>query len=252
MNDIEFEKRLKERVVVAHSNTPISSSLSRAKYVYKKPINKIEFNPNTILLDLSNFNITDLNFIKDFKSLKKLALPNNNIEDASILEGTDIDALNIRMNKVKVLPVMYDLKKIDISYNLIEDEEFKKFKFYYSLNVLYASSINITVASIPIINGMFLLNELILRGNFLKSDTELIDIDRLEFMEKLSLRKTGITDIVLTKDCKIIDLDIAYTNISKDRIINLVNMMPNLKTLWLSRDQGIEFNDFIRFNVKFV
>jgi len=187
---IKLEKTFNVKLIeYQHDNNNMEIDFHPINYNGEISFSRNEKN-EILSLNLSNLQITDLSFIKDFPNLIALNLMSNKIIDVSYLEGlNNLTYINFNSNLIKDIQVLKNLKAlkyVDFRNNKINDlsplENLTSLIFLYLWN-----------------------NEI----------TDISSLKNLENLEKLDLGNNNISNInVLAKLNKIVNLDIGKTKIT--------------------------------------
>src|SRR5699024_1412844 len=175
--------------------------------------------------EYSDYVIIDITPLKNMKSLKKLHLSSNKIENFSALaELTQLEELYLRRNSLDKLPNeikhLTKLKVLDVNSNSFKDVE--PLKGLTSLEKLYIG--DTTVTDFSPLRNLTSLTELYMRN----TNTELKDISFLEELDNLT----------------ILDITIGY-RATEDKVdASPINHLKNLEEL-IVIDSNIDNLEFI-------
>ncbi len=184
---------------------------------------------NIVGLNLSNNQISDIESIKELKSLQKLDLSDNQISDIeSIKELKSLQKLDLSDNQISDIESIKELKslqKLDLSRNQISD--IKSIKELKSLQTLYLWSNQIS--DIKSIKELKSLQTLYLWSNQI---SDIKSIKELKSLQTLYLSRNQINDIESIKELKSLqELDLSDNQISD---IESIKELKSLQELDLS------------------
>lgn len=187
---------------------------------------------NVTILDLSNSDFPDYQFLEDFSDLEELNLSSSGITDTSVLSGlTKLQRLSLSssgildISPIKCLPKLWLL---DVSCTAI-DFDFQGWTCKDTLEVLYISSTETST-----LTGISSLSQLLELRCCNIPATDFSDLSALENMENLNLSQTTLEDLaVLSGMAKLRILDISTTNVQDFSTITAENF-PKLTTLSVS------------------
>ncbi len=187
---------------------------------------------NIVGLNLSNNKISDIESIKELKSLQELNLSNNEISDIeSIKELKSLQTLSLWSNQISDIESIKELKslqKLDLSNNKISDiESIKELKSLQELDLSRNQ-----ISDIESIKELKSLQKLDLSNNKI-SDIE--SIKELKSLQELDLSRNQISDIESIKELKSLqELDLLDNQISD---IESIKELKSLQKLALSNNK---------------
>lgn len=232
---IEEEDRVSRLNGLQHAVNLEELVINRNHIENVKPLKKLtklhtlnlsfEVDEDRSYIEYSDYVITDITPLKNMKSLKKLHLSSNKIENFSALaELTQLEELYLRKNSLDKLPNeikhLTKLKVLDVNSNSFKDVE--PLKGLTSLEKLYIG--DTTVTDFSPLRNLTSLTELYMRN----TNTELKDISFLEELDNLT----------------ILDITIGY-RATEDKVdASPVNHLKNLEEL-IVIDSNIDNLEFI-------
>ena len=177
---------------------------------------RLNENNQIIFLDLSDNNISNIEILKDFKSLIELDLTDNAISN------------------IEVLKELESLKKLELGFNLISNiEVLKELKSLIELG-LWANQIS----NIEVLKELKLLKELFLSGNKISNIEALKE---LKSLRELFLSNNKISNIEALKELK--SLETLYLHSNQISNIEALKDLKSLSILHLYSNKICNIND---------
>lgn len=218
--DKNMAKAVREKLGITNEN----------QRIYKSTVKNIQ------TLDLSGFNIENIDGIQLFDGLKELNLSNNKIQDLEPLEDMFyLESLNLSGNKVEdlePLEELHSLKYLNLSDNNVRHvDSLKKLEYLKYLNLSKND-----ISYIEDFDKLTYLYYLDLSDNY--NIGGLSELSDLKSLTTLKLSHTGISSLSFLEDLKsLTELDLSQNSISS---LDDLKKLDNLKTLYLN-DNSITY-----------
>ena len=266
ITDLTGIEKLTNLMTINLSNNNISNIEPLSKLYFLSSINLNYNNLSDIpevLINLDNLSlnynpITNFNNLDKIKSIKSLELEGTNFNDEDLkqLKNIEINRLNISKTNTTDYSILQgkDIEYLDISYNNILYDTIPS---VYNLNISHTNTFDYDLKKIDIsnINSIDIsytnIKDLSLLPEYLKyinisGNTDLINFDRLKYTNTIYYQDSNIEDVSMFNDFLVSYLYLDNNNI-KDYTSLLDN--DNLMILSLSNNKltDIIYNDNIMF-----
>ena len=223
--DGNMEKAVRQKLGITNENTRI----------YKSTVRDVK------ILDLSGFNIEDIDGIQMFEGLKELNLSNNKISNLEPLEDMFyLENLNLSENKIEDLESLKELRSLNYlnlnNNNIKYVEHLKKLEYLRYLNLSKND-----ISYVEDFENLTYLYYLDLSHNH--NIGGLSELSDLKSLTTLKLRNTGISSLSFLDDLKgLTELHLAENSISD---LEDLKKLDKLKTLYLN-DNNISYIEHLK------
>lgn len=222
----------------------LSSYKNENKYESLESLNKLT---ELTYLSISNFESTNLSFVKNMTKLKYLSLKNGKIQDISDLKNcTDLETLDLEHNEIEDISVLTNIPNIEylrLGYNSIENiEVLSKLN---KLRVLWIKNNNIK--NIDSLNNIITLTFLDLRDNKISNIGALNNLKNINTIYLLGNKIPHVDLILFLIEHENVEVSKCFSDSDLVAYEDLIHMKRDLKNT-----DTLGVNQLLNYDVKYL